>query len=296
MGALDLLAIPSWVANDKGREAPKAKEFDGAEPWLDVRMFRDGHDIIRTDVTPADLKTRFDCAYIVPVEDDTGVDYIFWRCRDIGLKETRGKVINPMPVMVQIMNAWAHTSRVYSTQYIVGLRRDGMWVPLSQGLLMKPSNQLDGQVQMALGLQFLHESQWRVYFARNGAPGVTIPTDAVGVERLIGSRDLPEGRKKRQALRHWVDEHWRQNRSDPLVEHKVRSHLRGAQDFIWNDLTCHVTPAYIDESLAAVLKEERKSMTTVGAAKRVAEEVPAFHRLLWLRAMFYLRGKFQGRK
>jgi len=62
-------------------------------------------------------------------------------------------------------------------------------------------------------------------------------------------------------LRPWVQEHYRQNRTNPEVEIKVREHMRGATDFSWQDLNCRIRPSQFDverDDNAKAIKEAEK--------------------------------------
>jgi hypothetical protein len=87
---------------------------------------------------------------------------------------------------------------------------------------------------------------WHVSLGFLGNPRVKLPTDSTGVKNAFALRDVPEGKQRRAALRHWVTDHWRQNRADPDLENYVRQHLRGAVEFNWNGLRCRLEPSRYD--------------------------------------------------
>jgi hypothetical protein len=79
---------------------------------------------------------------------------------------------------------------------------------------------------------------WKVLVRFGGQkPGVQLYTDATGVKDFFRFREIPDGRKRRDALVHWVSDHWRQNRFDPDIENYVREHLRGSRGFDWHNLS-----------------------------------------------------------
>jgi hypothetical protein len=67
-------------------------------------------------------------------------------------------------------------------------------------------------------------------------PSVSFFTDPTGIKETFKFRDVPEGKARRDALLHWVSEHWRRTRDDPEVEAYVREHLRGQDYFTWHDM------------------------------------------------------------
>ena len=93
----------------------------------------------------------------------------------------------------------------------------------------------------------------------------------------------------------WVDEHWRQIRVDPEEETKVRAHLRGmskgTNSFVWNGLRCTIRPSHIDHELEEIERENRKYLTEIGAARRIAGEDVHAQLPWWLRAWRRLKGK-----
>lgn len=96
--------------------------------------------------------------------------------------------------------------------------------------------------ELAIMMNWSAAHCWNVRLSMPDSPGLLLATDPVGVRELLKMRDVPEGRTRRQALVHWVSEHWRKNRKDPSVEHLVREHLRGATDCDWFGLHCKVLP------------------------------------------------------
>ncbi len=89
---------------------------------------------------------------------------------------------------------------------------------------------------------------WSIEFRVPGAPAVRAITDPLGVRELLRMRDVPDGKSRRDALRHWVKEHWRQNRKDEDLEHRVREHLRGQEECNWFGLLCTIVPSKVDEA------------------------------------------------
>lgn len=91
------------------------------------------------------------------------------------------------------------------------------------------------QTQILLGAQFNLENQCYVYLKPDGAEiGFKYPiTSLQQVKELFSLRDIPDGYKRRAALRHWVAKYARRKpaKPDELVE--VKEHLRGKQDFTW---------------------------------------------------------------
>lgn len=98
--------------------------------------------------------------------------------------------------------------------------------------------------------QFCARYEWRVSLGIQGGPSVAFETDPTGAREVFRLRDLPDGSQRRSALLHWVGEHWRKRRSDPSEETKVRAHLRGQTEFVWNGMRCRIRPSDYDAERA----------------------------------------------
>lgn len=91
---------------------------------------------------------------------------------------------------------------------------------------------------------------WRVVVRGDSGLPISFSTDAHGVAESFKLRDVPSGAKRRNALLHWVDGHWRKRRSDPDAATWVRRHMRGATSFAWGDMDCKIRPAREDIALS----------------------------------------------
>lgn len=92
-------------------------------------------------------------------------------------------------------------------------------------------------------------------------PSLTLLTDPTGVKEFWKLRDVPEGKKRRSALLHWVEDHWRKHRHDPDVEVYVRKHMRGQQVLRQGKMVAKIIPAvsdYMDAAKAARIRKEMR--------------------------------------
>lgn len=290
---LDILAIPTWVAQDVGHDHPRAKAFDAIEPWLSWEHLRD-QDVIRTDVLPSDIGNRCRVAIAVRGSDDQPQLHAF---ASATMQEVRGRVIAVLPMMIRYDLAWITGSRVYSSTSIFGFTRDSTWVPLTPKILPGRARELAERIPLAFGCQLLQDTQWRVYLSRQPGIGVSLPTDARGIAAIIQSRDRDTDKGRRIALQHWVEEHWRQNRYDVDTEVKVRAHLRGASVFTWNGLSCRIKPSRLDETIKVALADERQAQHEEGIDRKlVGEDTPAWNRPMWITRLLDLRHHWQQRR
>lgn len=99
---------------------------------------------------------------------------------------------------------------------------------------------------------------WRVGVSIDSSPKMYFMTDAIGVRELLKERDVREGKVRRDALLHWVSEHWRINRFDTDEEVRVRKHLRGMRHAICFGFNCEIEESDFDKREALEAKINRK--------------------------------------
>lgn len=104
-------------------------------------------------------------------------------------------------------------------------------------------------------------------------PSLTMLTDPTGVKEFWRLRDVPEGRKRRDALLHWVESHWRKTRNDPDVEAYVRKHLRGQQDLTQGKFQAKIHPSERDNIHVETLKDERETMRKLKTDRRLRKKI-----------------------
>lgn len=105
---------------------------------------------------------------------------------------------------------------------------------------------LDLQMRVALAVCRDSHRYWHVTLGYVDGLAVGFETDALGAGGAWRLRDIPEGRSRRAAIRHWVSEHYRQSKREDGEATKVREHLRGAVEFVWNGLRVRIVPSVDD--------------------------------------------------
>jgi hypothetical protein len=100
--------------------------------------------------------------------------------------------------------------------------------------------------QFAFSGMLTQRYEWHVALGpdRNG-PRILLTTSPAGCRDLFKDRAKSPNRSRREALRHWVMRHYREQSSDHTVTF-VRQHLRGATDFNWRDLAGEVLVSAFD--------------------------------------------------
>lgn len=95
-------------------------------------------------------------------------------------------------------------------------------------------------------LQFLRRQYWVIELSMTrDRTGIGLETDATGAReftRMLGREQTRNGRRK--SLVHWVNEHYRANRSGSTS--LVRAHLRGTTHVRAGDFFAAVTPSRVD--------------------------------------------------
>lgn len=111
---------------------------------------------------------------------------------------------------------------------------------------------------------------WRVETKfEETCPSLTLLTDPTGVKEFWRLRDIPEGKRRRDALLHWVEGHWRKTRNDPDVERYVRKHLRGQRDLTQGKFQAKVYPSERDNIHLACIKDDREQMRKLKTDRRL---------------------------
>ncbi len=91
------------------------------------------------------------------------------------------------------------------------------------------SPELALRIKMHLGAAATVNTRWTVEIGVDGR-SILLVTDPRGLLAAMALRDVPEGKKRRDALLHWVSSHWRKNQTGEPNIH-VREHKRGKRKF-----------------------------------------------------------------
>lgn len=89
--------------------------------------------------------------------------------------------------------------------------------------------------QILMGAQFNIENMSHVYLRPEGSAfGFRYPIhDLSQLKELFSLRDIPEGYKRKAALKHWVASHLRRKPSKPDEQIEIKKYLRGKESFDW---------------------------------------------------------------
>lgn len=205
------------------------------------------------DAKPSDVGA-FDISWLGSVDEmPASGGFSLQRHRRVPLKEVRGKFALQTGVVVESSTAVINPAATYESAKMLYEYRGGKWISVANHAGFRSGTFVAEEhhaIQMAMGIAFTRQYEWRVSLGWVGCPTISFVTDPVGAREVFRLRDLPNGRSRRSALRHWVREHWRRARRDGAEESKVRAHLRGATEFTWNGLACRIMPSADDLSKA----------------------------------------------
>lgn len=185
----------------------------------------------------------------IPQDENAGSKFALQRLRIVTPKEVRGRVRKIYPKMYEDSLAFVFHNGTYQTaRTIVGETPSRMVDILYRGVDEQgrpcgiESDMTKERVGLIVCQQFLKPYLWRVVIESELGASLSFFSSPVGMRELFRFRDIPEGRRRRAAIRNWISEHWRRKHDDPESATWVRKHLRGTQTFRWNGLriTIHV--------------------------------------------------------
>jgi hypothetical protein len=197
-----------------------------------------------------------------PGAETNGYRYQLSRVRRVVASQVRGRARRVYPTMYWVRTALVHNDGWYGFggEDVLSYRA-GRWVSCNDTPAYDPKGfaTLCMIASLGLAVQLSRVSVWRAVVSFDGNPSVSFSTDPIGVREIFRLRDVPAGRSRRAALRHWVSEHWRRTReaSDGAEATKVREHLRGATDFTWNGMRCQIVPSAVDLERVETAKAAR---------------------------------------
>lgn len=269
---LTYLAL-SEITGRVGREAVSTRDFSGAQPLLTEYMtdeeLEDG--FVFTDARPTDLPKPLNIALISHDEEVEG-GFSLQRHRAVTAKDVRGELRRQWPFLVKSHFGWIDGSGSGTGLTSVHGSGDGLkWQLASNHLNPNTGNmeRISDCIRLSHGLAFANQFQWMVRIGWIGSPSISIPTDPIGARAVFRMRDMPEGRQRRAALKHWVTEHWRQSRVDANEERLVREHLRGKERFVWNGFICEIVPSHDDRVREQDARARRKELRESGEDRRL---------------------------
>lgn len=215
------------------------RQFDGAEPVFSG-VYGDSDWAIPASLSPTESNVRPNVTLFSNAED--GADFVLANYRALHPKDYRGKA-RFMPIVVRVDHAFMNRDAGY--EYRPGFERYAGWTGKRWVTANTNAHHLDPYgnersllgAQISIGMQWMRERRWRVLLGFEGKPRISFTTTPHGASGVFRLRDIPNGKARRVALRHWVSEHWRKTSTDKTL---VKKHLRGRSEFSWNGLWCAI--------------------------------------------------------
>lgn len=263
---LDSLA--HLIAGEQQRQAdfvfPRAKlnQFDGFELLVPELQTDDwllaADDPSDTPFWPIDTRWAI---FKQEVNLGFGAGWLFKRARTLKPADWRGKLVRVFPKMYELSEVHIQVNGKTSSStapYGVAGKRLVSALSLNHATadaaaVYATHTEIDKlgvetiDAVFAQGFEMRREYLWSVLLGEEGSPRARFVTDPIGVRAAFRLRDIPPGRQRRAALRHWVAEHWRKSRSLSLEDRRfVAEYLRGKHDFVWNGFRCKIEPSRDD--------------------------------------------------
>ena len=199
----------------------------------------------------AEMEDVRDCKIdisILTAGSEKGVQYQVCRYRLLSAKEKRGLYFAGFPA-VEAVYGHIHENGTFNTGKVMYVRRGQKWlVAPGRANPMAPLYIAENtqNVRCIFGVIFRQYFKWTVTLGYEGFPHISLTCTPEGAREVFRLSDLPEGKMRRSAIRHWVSEHSRRKKSDPNEFVKVLDYLRGETVFTWNGLRCSIKPSTSD--------------------------------------------------
>lgn len=225
-------------------EDPPASRSSGPDRTLDELLLL---------AKPTLTRSAVDHAYVTSVgsPDHRSPDHAYGlvRLRQVTAKQARGRLERSCQLNFLLARACVRRDGVIDRAvFNYAGYSQGSWVtePVARDVEanLTIKRDVERHSKICTLLQIVSEPQWKVCIGWDGMPRVAFNTDSVGAREVFRLRDIPNGRDRRSALRHWVTQHWRERSEGSRGE--VRRHLRGATEFSWNGLRCRIEPSIAD--------------------------------------------------
>lgn len=259
---------PAAYRKEEGMQAPVSPaKFLRIIPISEMDGLIGEDYFVFTDAYPDSLDWPVDVCILATQK--SWLKWIVRRFVSIGPKEARGSVVSFSRYMLKEY-IWASprnsipVSLIAYHSFIGG--RWGVadirpkWVKIGRGFAddhyapVKQCSIKDGlrdheiyPVDIACGYAFNMRYHWGVELrVSQDAPSILLPTDPSGVRSIFSHRERNPLTNRRDALLHWVRDHFRKSRKEASDAIWVKKHLRGKWSFDWNGMQAIIHPSNFD--------------------------------------------------
>lgn len=204
------------------------------------------------DVRDINVDFSFIQPALIEVDADKGSMWQVMRYKALGLKEKRGWPLSHLPTM-QADICYVRENGQYDTARTHFIKHNNTWKMYfpynSENPLgskdMDDKRTWDENIGVALGMLFCNEFYWTAEIGYQDNPSVKFHCTPEGSRELFRLRDVPEGKQRRTAIKHWVQTHSRiKSNYDESIT--IQKYLRGEMNFVWNGLKCIIRPSPSD--------------------------------------------------
>jgi hypothetical protein len=183
-----------------------------------------------------------------------------YRIYTVSPKDVRGKVVRIAPKMLRYIQGDFYDNGKWSIcEGYMGLI-NGRWTLIHTGSddydveLKRLRHTWVRKIMMSI---FTARYEWHVAFGTvPGGPRILFPTNPSAALGLFKNRDKDPGKTRRQMLKHWVEQHYRDTVADLSY---VCNHLRGHTIFNWCGFGCELFVSEYDLEKNEVFKKEAKA-------------------------------------
>lgn len=233
---------------------------------LDVGYYYSVDENIKALDDPLDISIlRSACTDETKEYYDPNIKFVAMRFRSVSPKEVRGIAKRITPFIVEMSQAQINHDATYETSRILlGSFNGSDWIDIVNRQGEQPLKIIyeKQNISIAICQQFLWPAHWRAIVETQIGCSMGFMTDPSGAREIFRWRDIPEGKERRAAIRHWVTDHWRQKKNSPEDLAWVRKHLRGKQEFVWNGYKVTLIPPKTEVE-AALNQEKPKLITSI---------------------------------
>ena len=203
------------------------------------------------------------------------------RLRSLTPAEARGRIHPYTPHVIEERHASVLPDGRYRTWHqLLGFVGD-KWIDVKNygsPVSMIDNSPRNANVQISLSgqVQIWRQLLWyvRVSYA-SGTASLLLPCELGAIPDLFKYRDIPAGRQRREALLHWVKEHWRHRAHSAELSVQILDYLRGKPEFIWkDDLQVQIVPSADD--LARLVPSKKKESLKKLRTDALSVDVPVF--------------------
>ena len=175
-------------------------------------------------------------------------------------KSVRGRVTMVVPKMCRyIFGSFYSDNTWWCSDIIVGLVGN-KWTIVSSDISdeyksKRNRENVHNKMTLLIAGVFNIRYNWNVAFGstKHGLR-LVLPTNPTMALKLFRDRELLEGQNRREALKHWVEHFYRDDKEQGTVY--IRDHLRGNTNFSWNQMPCELMVSAYDLEKNEFFKKE----------------------------------------